>query len=477
MMKIQKAILLVVLLSLPAVSALGQKHYKDLTYPPLGDIHIPEVERTELPNGMLLYLLEDHALPKVEGVALIRTGDRFEPADKTGLAGITGQVMRTGGTTERPGEEIDRLLENVGAMVETGIGSSVGSASIYALKEDLPMALEILADLLRNPAFPEDKIELAKVQERTAVSRRNDNVMGIASREFVKLLYGSDSPYARSTEYATIDNITKQDLVDFHARYFHPNEIALGLWGDFDSREVKSLVEKLFGDWERKKVDFPALPKVSTNWDASVNFISKDDVNQTNLRMGHLGGRRDDPDYFALRLMSQVLGGGFSSRLFRHIRTELGLAYTASASWGAGWDRPGTFFIFCNTKSESTMLAIEEIVKEVRKITEEPVTAEELRIAKEGILNSWVFNFDTTGELVQRMMTYDYYGYPQDFLAKFKDNLDKVTADDILKAAKKHVQPDKLVILAVGREADFDKPLSTLGDVNTIDIAIPPPRR
>ncbi len=475
-MKNQNAVLFAVLFSLSASSGLAQKHYKDLTYPPLGDIHIPKVERTELPNGMLLYLLEDHALPKVEGVALIRTGDRFEPADKTGLAGIVGQVMRTGGTATHPGEEIDRLLENVGAVVETGIGTSVGSASVYALKEDLPMALEILADLLRRPAFPEDKIDLAKVQERTAISRRNDDVMGIASREFVKLLYGSDSPYGRSPEYATIDNITKQDLIDFHARYFHPNEVALGLWGDFDSREVKALVEKHFGDWERKKVDFPALPEVPQNWDASVNFIPKDDVNQTNLRMGHLGGRRDDPDYFALRLMSQVLGGGFSSRLFRHIRTELGLAYAASATWGASWDYPGSFFIFCNTKSESTMLAIEEIVKEVRRITEEPVTADELRVAKEGILNSWVFNFDTTGELVQRMMTYDHYGYPQDFLAKFKDNIDKVTAEDILRAAKKHVQPDKLVILAVGREADFDKPLSMLGDVNTIDITIPEPQ-
>jgi zinc protease len=425
---------------------------------------------------MLLYLLEDHTLPKVEGVALIRTGDRFEPADKTGLAGIVGQVMRTGGTAKRPGEEIDRLLENLGAVVETGIGTSVGSASVYALKEDLPTALEILADILRHPAFPENKIELAQVQERTAISRRNDNVMGIASREFVKLLYGSDSPYARSAEYATIDNITRQDLIDFHARYFHPNEVALGLWGDFDSDEVKALVKEHFGDWARKEVDFPSLPEVSTNWDASVNFIPKDDINQTNLRMGHLGGRRDDPDYFALRLMSEVLGGGFSSRLFRHIRTELGLAYAASATWRASWDHPGSFFIFCNTKSESTMLAIDEIVKEVRRITEEPVTEDELRVAKEGILNSWVFNFDTTGELVQRMMTYDYYGYPRDFLAKFKENIDKVTQDDILRAAKKNIQPDKLVILAVGREEDFDKPLSTLGDVNTIDITIPQPQ-
>jgi predicted Zn-dependent peptidase len=252
--------------------------------------------------------------------------------------------------------------------------------------------------------------------------------------------------------------------------------VALGLWGDFSADEVKALVQRHFGDWQRKEVKLPPLPEVSTDWQASVNFIAKDDVNQTNLRIGHLGGRRDDGDYFALRLMSEILGGGFSSRLFRHIRTELGLAYATSASWGAGWDRPGTFFVLCNTKSESTVFAAEEIMKEIRRITEEPVTQEELQLAKDGILNSFIFNFDSKAKLVQRLMTYDYYGYPEDFLAKFKDNIEKVTVDDILQAAKKHIQPDRIILLAVGREEDFDKPLSTLGEVKTIDISIPPPK-
>ncbi len=458
----------------PLVSA--QKHWSEIIYPPLRDIRVPEVEQIELPNGLKLYLLEDHSLPKVEGVVLIRTGDRYEPTDKVGLASIVGQVMRTGGTANFPGEEIDRRLENAGAVVETGIGTSSASASIFALREDLPMTLEILADLLRNPAFPEDKIELSKVQERTAISRRNDNVMGIASREFLQILYGPESPYGRTAEYATIDAITREDLIAFHAKYFHPNETALGLWGDFDTAQVKSLVEEFFGPWERTTVDFPGIPEVPTDWKGSVNFIAKDDVNQTNLRIGHLGGRRDDPDYFALQLMSEILGGGFSSRLVKRIRTELGLAYAASASWGAGWDRPGSFFIFCNTKSESTVQAAEEILKQVRRITEEPVSEEELRLAKDGRLNSFAFNFDSTAKIVERLMTYDYYGYPRDFLETYKANIEKVTTDDILKAAKDHINPDKLIILAVGRAEDFDKPLSSLGEVNTIDIAIPEPK-
>lgn len=463
---------LIAALGLFATPVIAQKHYKDLTYPPLTDIRIPEVDRTELPNGLVLYLIEDHSLPKAEGIALIRTGSRFEPSEKVGLASITGQVMRTGGTSDHPGEQIDRILENTGSVVETGIGNSSASASLYCLPENLPQVIEILADLLRNPTFPEGKIELAKVQQQSAIARRNDNVGGIAGREFRKLLYGPSSPYARSTEYATIQSIAREDLVEFHSKYFHPNQTALGLWGDFSAEEVKSLVNRYFGSWERKDVTLPPLPEVPTDWKASVNFIAKDDVNQTNLRMGHLGGRRDDEDYFALQLMSEVLGGGFSSRLFRRIRTELGLAYGVSASWGAGWDRPGTFSIFCNTKSESTVQAAEAILKEVRRITEEPVSEEELRVAKEGILNSFIFNFDSKAKLVQRLMTYDYYGYPKDFLAQFKANIEKVTVEDIWKTAKAHIHPDKIVLLAVGKEKDFDQPLTTLGEVTTIDIAI-----
>ena len=470
--------LLAIAMSLAATPPLvvAQKHWSEISHPPLRDIHVPEVDQIELPNGLKLYLLEDHSLPKIEGMALVRTGDRYEPGNKVGLASIVGQVMRTGGTTRFPGEEIDRKLENAGAVVETGIGTSSASASIFTLKEDLPMTLEILADLLQNPAFPPDRIELSMVQERTAISRRNDDVMSIASREFIQILYGPESPYGRTAEYATLDAITREDIVAFHAKYFHPNETALGLWGDFDTAEVKLLVEEHFGSWERSKVDFPRLPEMSMDWKASVNFIAKDDVNQTNLRIGHLGGRRDDPDYFALQLMSEILGGGFTSRLVKRIRTELGLAYAASASWGAGWDRPGTFFIFCNTKSESTLQAAEEILKEVRRITEEPVSEEELLLAKDSRLNSFAFNFDTTAKIVGRLMTYDYYGYPRDFLESYKANIEKVTTDDILRAARKHIKPDQLIVLAVGREEDFDKPLSTLGVVNTIDIAIPGPK-
>jgi zinc protease len=353
--------------------ALAQKHYKELAYPPLRELVVPDVKRVDLPNGLALYLLEDRSLPKIEGVMLVRTGSRLEPGEKVGLASILGQVIRTGGSTSRSGEEVDRLLENAGASVETQIGVSSGSASLFALKEDLPLVLEILADLVRNPALPEDKIELAKVQERTSIARRNDDVSEIAAREFAKLLYGADSPYARVPEYATIEAVTREDLAAFHRRHFQPKGSLLGLWGDFDSEEVRRLVERHFGSWANGAASPDPIPPVDAGKARTVAFVEKDDVNQTQIRIGHLDGRIDDPDYFAMSVLAEILGGGFSSRLFQTIRTQRGLAYHASARWGAAYDYPGTFVGASSTKSESTVETIRGIVEEIERIHREPV--------------------------------------------------------------------------------------------------------
>ena len=458
-----------------AAPTFAQKSHRELTYPPLREIVPPEIERSELPNGLVLYLLEDHTLPKVQGFALVQVGARYEPADRVGLAGLVGETMRTGGTTTRSADEINETLANVGASVETGIGDASGSASLFALKEDFPLVLAILADILRSPVFPEDKIELAKTAMRSQIARRNDDVAAIANREFFKLVYGEASPYARTIEYATLDRITREDVVAFHQQHFHPNQIRIGLWGDFESSAVRTLVEELFGSWQREEVRVPPAPSVPTRERASIHFIAKDDVNQTNLRLGHLGGRRDDPDYFAMSLMAEILGGGFSSRLFKLVRSEQGLAYRVNASWSAGWDHPGTFLVVCNTKSETTLTATRQILQEIRRITEEPVSEEELQLAKDGILNSFVFNFASSGELVRRLMTYDYYGYPPDFLETYRSQVEQVTVDDVFRAARKNVRPDALVLLAVGRAEDFDAPLDTLGQVETIDITIPEP--
>ena len=455
----------------------GRADYKSLAYPKLGDIVVPEVERHTLSNGMRLFLLEDHELPLVSVSARIRTGSVYEPADKIGLAAITGNVMRTGGTKSRTGDELDEQLERIAASVETGIGLTSGSAVMSVLKKDVDTGLAILADVLMNPAFREDKIALAKMQVRSSIARRNDNVGSIAGREFDKLIYGAESVYARHTEYATIDNISRDDLVAFHKRFYHPNNMMLAACGDFDTREMIKKIEAAFGGWQKGEVKLAEMPKVSYEFRPTVNQIRKDDINQSNIYMGHIGGLVSDPDYFALVVMNRILGGGFTGRLFKNVRSREGLAYSVFGTYSSNYTFPGVFYVGCQTKSESTVHAIRAMMEEVRKIRESEVTDEELALAKDSFLNAFVFNFDSKGEIVRRLMTYEYFGYPPDFLQKTKANVEKVSKADVLRVAREHLKPDKMQILAVGRPQDFDEPLSVLGAVTEIDITIPPPKK
>jgi predicted Zn-dependent peptidase len=424
-----------------------------------------------------LFLLEDHELPLISVSARIRVGSIYEPPDKIGLAAITGSVMRTGGTVSRTGDEIDEQLESIAASVETSIGLNSGSAFVSALERDIDVGLDILADVLMNPAFSKDKIMLAKIQHRSSIARRNDNVGSIAAREFRKLIYGNDSVYARHTEYATIDNISRDDLVAFHKKFFGPNNMMLGIWGDFDTDEMIRKIEKVFEGWKKVNVELPKVPKVNYKFPQTVNMIPKYDINQSNIYLGHIGGLRNNPDYFALILMNRILGSGFTSRLFKNVRSREGLAYSVFGSYSANYDFPGLFYVGCQTKSEATIKAIRAMTEEVRKMTESQVTDEELALARDSYLNSFVFNFDTKGEIVSRLMTYAYFGYPQDFLQKTKESLEKVTKEDILRVAKKYLRPDDVQILAVGRPQDFDEPLSVLGSVREVDITIPTPKK
>ena len=449
--------------------------HEGLVYPPLNQPQPPVPQQVKLENGMIVYLLEDHELPIIDISLRVRTGSIYEPADKVGLADITGTVMRTGGTVSKTGDELDEILENLAASVEVGIGLSSGSGSMSVLKEDIDIGLSILADVLMNPAFREDKIELAKVQHRSAISRRNDDAQSIAAIEFPKLIHGADSPYARTTEYDTINSITRDDLVAFHQKYFRPNNVVLGVLGDFDSQMMLDKIREAFSEWEPVTIEFPEKPKVPKNFEKKIALVTKDDVNQTNIRMGHVGWVRSNDDYAALVVTCQILGIGFSSRLTNRIRVEKGLAYDVGNNYGAGYDVPGTFLIYCGTKSEATVMAISAILEEVERMRTEEVTDAELTQAIDGFMNSSVFDYDTKGEILGRAVRYAYYDYPQDFVEKLMARIRTVTKADIKRVATQYLHPDKFTLLAVGKASDFDQPLSTLGDVIEVDITIPQP--
>ncbi|MHC4362804.1 MAG: M16 family metallopeptidase [Planctomycetota bacterium] len=249
----------------------------------------------------------------------------------------------------------------------------------------------------------------------------------------------------------------------------------LAVWGDFSTRVMVRKIEEAFKDWEKVDMELPKAPQVQYEFRPTVNLIRKDDINQTVIYLGHIGGLMSDPDYSALTVMNHILGRGFTGRLFKNVRSRLGLAYAVWGRYSAEYDHAGVFYVGCQTKSEATVRATRAMMREVKRITESEVTDEELALAKESYLNSFVFRFDSKDKIVERLMTYEYFGYPPDFLDTTRDNVEKVTKEDVLRVARKHLRPDKIQILCAGRTQDFDEPLSVLGPVREIDITIRAP--
>ena len=482
------SMLLVVLLRLPAVAAAAARHYTQLEFQPLPSVQLPSYSRYVLDNGMVVYLMEDHELPLVGGTVLIHTGDRLEPAEKVGLASLAGTVMRTGGTRQHSGDELNQLLEQRAASVEAGINTTSGSASFNALSEDLETVFGLFASVVREPVFAQDKLDLAKTQLRGAIARRNDEPNGIAEREFQKLIYGNASPYARTVEYATLDNVSREDLVSFYRQYFHPNNMILGIVGDFDSSAMRELIQKQFGDWKPSRKlhgkteaessnpvlpPEPQLPSVSQSKQGGIFLVDQPQLTQSYIRIGHLGGQFDSPDYAALDVLNSVLNR-FGGRLFNSVRSRQGLAYSVYGSWSPRYDYPGMFIAGGQTRSVATVPFIRAIREEIERLKAELVTPAELALAKDSVLNSFVFNFENPSQTLSRLMRYEYYGYPADFLFRYQRGVEATTAADIQRVAREYLKPELLVTLVVGNAAAIQPPLTELApEVTPIDITIP----
>ena len=461
-----------------ATAAAALPKVSELQFPPLRQVKIPEVTTFTLSNGMRVYMLENHELPIVSGTATVRTGNLFDPPDKVGLADITGTVMRTGGTKSRTGEQLDETLENMAASVESSIGETSGSVSFNALKENTSEVLRIYKEVLTSPAFRQEKLDLAKTQEKSGIARRNDDPDRVAGREFASVVYGRDNPFGWDMTYEHLDNIKREDLVRFYERYFFPANVMLAISGDFNTAEMKAQLEKLFADWTVKQEAVPAFPAVKGQPGApGVYQATKTDVTQTFFDLGHLGGVLKDKDYPALSVMSDILGGGFASRLFLEVRTRKGLAYNVSGGWGANYGHPGLFRIGGSTKSASTVDALQSVLDEVNKIRTAEVTDQELQTAKQSVLNSFVFFFDHPRKILNRYVTYEYWGYPRDFIFQFQKAVQAVTKADVLRVAKAYLHPEQFAIVTVGNPKDFGKPLSTIGPVKELDIELPQPKR
>jgi zinc protease len=459
--------------SLPRAAAQATD-WQQIEIPSLPAFHPQEPKRIELPNGMVIFLQEDHELPLIDGVARVRGGSRSEPANKAGLLDVLGDVWRTGGTKTQTGDQLDDFLEIRAAKVETGSNADSTTISWSSMKGDFDDVFKVFQDLLREPEFRADKIDLAQKNMADSISRRNDEVGEIASRESGKLAYGANNPYTREPEYATVAAITRQDLLDWHQAHVSPNNIILGVVGDFDSAAMEAKLRQAFGSWPKgpavktPEIQFqPAKP--------GYYVVAKPDVNQSSIRMVELGIRRDNPDYYATQVFNEAFGGGFSSRLVRSIRTDKGLAYDVGGGIGSAFDHPGVVRLSMGTKSGSTVESIQALYEQIDGLAKNPISDDEIKRAKDSILNSFVFNFDSPEKVLRERMAYEFYGYPADYLERYRAGIEKVEPADVARAAAKYLHRDKLAVLVVGNTAEFDKPVSSLGPVTNVDITIPPP--
>jgi zinc protease len=443
------------------------KHPRDMKFLPLSFRPAKPV-RTVLSNGMVVFLLENAELPLIRLSALIRSGSIYEPADKKGLAKLTAKVLRTGGARGRSSRSINEDLEWLAADIEFSMARESGSASLFARKADFPRVLAIFADLLKNPAFDPAQVDLAKKQEIEAIRRSNDNPEEVAFREFRRFLY-SDNPRGWSPTIETVERIQREDLIAFHRKFFQPHNILLGISGDFHQSEMVSQLEAAFRDWGSSLLEFPLIPLPVPADQKRIYSVPKN-LPQSTIVLGHLSIPANHPDHFPLIVLNFILGGGgFNSRLMREIRSNRGLAY-AVGSFYHGRVGYGVLGAYCQTKSSSTHQAIALLYEMIDGLRKNGVTPEELQWAKNSLIHQFIFSFASSADIVNQRMRLEYDGLPEAYLDNYQERMAAVTREDLERVAQKHLHPDQAVLVVVGKEENFDQPLSSFGPVQRVPL-------
>jgi len=469
-----------------AQAAAGVEPLRLPAAPPAPRFEIPRPLRVTLDNGMVVLLLEDRELPLVTVTALIRTGSRLDPPGKLGLGALAGELLRGGGIAHGvdpelarggalSGDALDDLLEARAAELEVTVARDAGSASLSCLREDFPALLPLFAALLRYPALDAARLGLAKDLAKARLERENDDPDAVLWRELARLVYGADSPYGRTPTFATLDAVDRADLVAWHRRYLQPQGIVLGLVGDFDAGAALAAVRAAFADWPRgaeAPAGGAALP-YRRQPNPGLFVIDKSDMSQSEVAMGHLGVVKNDPDYYALEVLDDVLSGSFASRLVSDVRTGKGLAYEVGGRVGSDWDHPGLAALSLSTKVSTTAAGAAALLAEARGLTARPPTDEEVTRARQSLLASFVFHADSRAKVLDQQLVLELYGYPADWLERYRAGIEAVTTAAVRQAAARHLHPEQFTILVVGPAASGDRSLRALapgGKVTTVPL-------
>ena len=465
-------ILLLIMCAFSTASAAesGKADPRNMTFPELR-FDIPKAERVILECGAPVYLLRDTELPIISVAAMVKTGIVYDPAQKTGLAGMTGSAMRNGGAGGMTPQELDEELEFMASTVESVIGEDMGAVSMTTLVKNFDRTLVIFKDILLRPDFNKKRVELIRKQTLEKLRRQNDDPRDIADRELISAIYAGH-PLGKTPDFKSIASITRNDMVMFHKRFFSVGNMILVVSGDFQREEIIQRLNSIFRD--KTPDNFPVLDNIpQPELDLRPEIIyARKDTSQTAIRMGRLGLSKDNPDLYAVRVLDYILGGGFASRLTMEIRTNRGLAYNVGSHFDIGRRFTGTFVAETETKTENTAMVIGLLKDIIAELTKEEVSDQELQSAKDYIINSFMFGFTTPASVVTQQARLEYYGYPDEYLENYRDNILKVTKQDVLAAAHKYLSPDIFKIVVVGNPAKFDKPLTTFGPARELDLKL-----
>lgn len=423
-------------------------------FPPLPPLALPKYRQLTLKNGLRVFLLEDHELPVVRGSMLMRGGTRTSPDDKVGLATLSAAVQRSGGSVEHPGRSLDDALEERAASIEGGAGGEAFGLGFQCLQEDTADVMGLFAEVVRQPAIPQDKLDLTKSQVLNALEHRNDNPASIPARELAKMVYGPGSVFARDPTPEQISGITADDVRTFLATWQRPDAAVLGIVGDFDPKQMQQLVEQAFGGWAAPagQPTPPSLPNPPLPDQSSISgrifLVDVPGSSQASVAIGEPGIQMMDRDEYALDVLGSIFNG-FGGRLFNEIRSRDGLAYSVSGGWaGTPVDHPGLFLATAETAQPAALLA--GLRRALEEATAAPPTAEELQRAKEESLNRFVFNFSSRPSQLSRIITFDLLGIPQDQLFRYRTGIDKVQQADVLEAAQRRLHPSMQTVVVAG---------------------------
>ncbi|MEK6583661.1 MAG: pitrilysin family protein, partial [Nitrospirota bacterium] len=410
-----------------------------------------EPKRVVLKNGITLLFVETHALPMVNISVAIKAGAIYDPPEKGGVASLTSALLDEG-TKNRSSKQIAEEIDFIGGKLSTSGGEDYSSASLVVLKKDLKTGMDLLSDILLNPAFPEEELERKKKETIASIISEKDDPGAVVSKAFYKAVFPGH-PYGIPVEgeEESVGRITRDDIVSFYQQYYKPNNAIVAVVGDLGYKEAVALIEEYFRQWGKSRITLPDVPAVTKVTKKGSILIDRN-ITQANIVLGHTGISRDNPDYYAVSVMNYILGGGgFQSRLTKEIRDKKGLAYSVYSRFDVN-KYPGAFAVEVQTKNESAVIAIEGIKAELKKIRDEKVSDEELKDAKSYITGSFPLKFDTNAKISNFLVQIEFYNLGLDYLNEYVKKIEGITKDDIMRVAKKYIDTEIYIMVAVGNQ-------------------------